>query len=249
MSSDYQKSVADYYDEEASTFEDRAGNNPVLSELRRQFREVVLAGEIDTILEIGYGPGLDMVWFAQREETSLVHGLDITPNFHSIVKSKSVKNTKLNPMLGPPEDILNHVPANSIDTIYIFFGALNPCSDLEQAVDKMQQALKPGGRIVATFVNKWYAFEILWNLLTLRPNKAFARLKKIWGGLIGVYPNSSSYNNSKNFESTEWAFKQVMQKEKFIDYAKIWTDFGVDFIGGCCGVNVDHIKELKKIIK
>ena len=84
MSSDYQKSVADYYDEEASTFEDRAGNNPVLSELRRQFREVVLAGEIDTILEIGYGPGLDMVWFAQREETSLVHGLDITPNFHSI---------------------------------------------------------------------------------------------------------------------------------------------------------------------
>ena len=41
-------------------------------------------------------------------------------------------------------------------------------------------------------------------------------------------------------------FKQVMQKEKFIDYAKTWTDFGVDFIGGCCGVNVDHIKELKK---
>ena len=74
-------------------------------------------------------------------------------------------------------------------------------------------------------------------------------LKKVWDGLIGVYPNSSSYNNSKNLESTEWAFKQVMQKEKFIDYAKIWTDFGVDFIGGCCGVNVDHIKELKKIIK
>ena len=74
-------------------------------------------------------------------------------------------------------------------------------------------------------------------------------LKKIWDGLIGVYPNSSSYNNSKNLESTEWAFKQVMQKEKFIDYAKTWTDSGVDFIGGCCGVNVDHIKELKKIIK
>ena len=26
------------------------------------------------------------------------------------------------------------------------------------------------------------------------------------------------------------AFKQVMQKEQFIDYAKTWTDFGVDFI-------------------
>ena len=50
----------------------------------------------------------------------------------------------------------------------------------------------------------------------------------------------------KILRSTEWAFKQVMQKEKFIDYAKTWTDFGVDFIGGCCGVNVDHIKELKR---
>ena len=52
-----------------------------------------------------------------------------------------------------------------------------------------------------------------------------------------------------NINSTEWAFEQVIHKEKFIDYAKSWNDFGVDFVGGCCGINVEHIKELAKIIK
>lgn len=181
-SADYHQSVADYYDQEASTFENRAETNPVLVELRQQFREVVLQGEVDTILEIGYGPGLDMIWFAEREETSLVQGLDITPNFHKIVQSKCKTNSKLNPMLGGPEDILDHVSAHSIDTIYIFFGALNTCNDIQLAVNKMQQALRPGGRIVATFVNKWYAFDIFWNLATFRPKKALARMRKVWGG-------------------------------------------------------------------
>ena len=31
--------------------------------------------------------------------------------------------------------------------------------ELEKAVFDMSKVLKPGGRIVATFVNKWYAFE------------------------------------------------------------------------------------------
>ena len=38
-------------------------------------------------------------------------------------------------------------------------------------------------------------------------------LKKVWGGLIGVYPNSSSYNNSKNLESTEWALNKSCKKK------------------------------------
>ena len=71
---------------------------------------------------------------------------------------------------------------NSIDTIYVFFGALNTCAELENAVSEMAKVLKPGGKIVATFVNKWYAFDIIWNVLMLRPKKAIARLKKIWGG-------------------------------------------------------------------
>ena len=56
--------------------------------------------------------------------------------------------------------------------------------ELENAVFDMSKVLKPGGRIVATFVNKWYAFDILWNMVMLRPKKAMSRLRKVWGGLL-----------------------------------------------------------------
>lgn len=196
---DYHQSVADYYDEEASSFENRADSNPVLVELRGQFRDIVLQGDVGTILEIGYGPGLDMVWFSDREETNIVHGLDITPNFYKIVQTKSEGNEKLNPILGSPADILNHLEPSSIDTIYIFFGALNTCGDLESAVEQMSLALKPGGRIIATFVNKWYVFDILWNLVTFRPTKAFSRLRKVWGG----------YSPTRHLKSTCYSARQI----------------------------------------
>lgn len=181
-SASYHKTVADYYDGEAYSFEERANQNPILKELRQQFRDVVVQGEIENLLEIGYGPGLDMVWFAELEDVERVNGLDITPNFQKIVAKKAKLRPKLNPLLGGPGSSSEHLEANSIDTIYVFFGALNTCSELESAIEDMSLVLKPGGRIVATFVNKWYAFEIIWNLLTLRPKKAFARLNKVWTG-------------------------------------------------------------------
>lgn len=178
----YHQSVADYYDEEAESFESRANNNHVLMTLRNVFRQKVLEGDVQDLLEIGYGPGLDMMWFADVKEVGSVNGLDITPEFHKIVSQKAQKASKMNPLLGGPEDSSKYLKPNSIDTIYVFFGALNTCGELEKAVSDMSKVLKPGGRIVATFVNKWYAFDVLWNILMLRPNKAISRLRKVWGG-------------------------------------------------------------------
>lgn len=181
-SKEYHKSVADYYDEEAESFETRANDNHVLMHLRDQFRKVVLQGEVHNLLEIGYGPGLDMVWFSKQEGVNTVTGLDITPEFHKIVGKKAQSISKMKPLLGGPEDVIDHIDENSVDTIYVFFGALNTCGELEKAIEELSKALKPNGRIVATFVNKWYAFDILWNALTLRPSKAISRLRKVWGG-------------------------------------------------------------------
>ena len=178
----YHQSVADYYDEEAESFESRANTNHVLMTLRNVFRQKVLEGGVQDLLEIGYGPGLDMVWFADIKEVESVIGLDITPEFHKIVVQKAEKSTKMNPLLGGPEDSTKHLELNSIDTIYVFFGALNTCGELEKAIFEMSKVIKPGGKIVATFVNKWYAFDVLWNILMLRPNKAINRLRKVRGG-------------------------------------------------------------------
>ena len=94
----YHKTVADYYDEEAESFEARANDNHVLKTLRGIFRTVVLDGDVENILEIGYGPGLDMVWFADSKRIKTVSGLDITPEFHKIVSSKAENIGKLNPV-------------------------------------------------------------------------------------------------------------------------------------------------------
>ena len=178
----YHQSVADYYDEEAESFESRANDNHILMTLRNIFRQKVLEGEARHLLEIGYGPGLDMVWFADIKEVEYVNGLDITPEFHKIVVQKAKKSTKMNPLLGGPVDSTKYFEPNSIDTIYVFFGALNTCSELEKAIHEMSKIIKPGGRIVSTFVNKWYTFDILWNVMMLRPNMATNRLRKVWGG-------------------------------------------------------------------
>jgi len=181
-SADYHQTVADYYDEEAASFEGRANDNHVLMQLRDAFRAVVLEGDTDVLLEIGYGPGLDMVWFAEENPERSVIGLDITPEFHAIVERKSMAYSNMKAHLGGPLEIPEHIPPASVDTVYVFFGALNTCAELDVAIERMTACLKPGGRVVATFVNKWYAFDLLWNFITLRPTKAVARLRKVWGG-------------------------------------------------------------------
>ena len=46
----YHQSVADYYDEEAESFESRANTNHVLMTLRNVFRQKVLEGEVQDLL-------------------------------------------------------------------------------------------------------------------------------------------------------------------------------------------------------
>ena len=137
----YHQSVADYYDEEAASFEERAHQNHVLATLRNRFREVVLDGNVGHLLEIGYGPGLDMVWFVKQPNVDKVSGLDITSEFFKIVKTKAESNPKMEPYLGGPEQALKSIGKESVDTVYVFFGALNTTADLERAVEGMAACL------------------------------------------------------------------------------------------------------------
>ena len=184
MNQRYNDVVADYYDFEADSFEKRAGENHVLMTLRDSFREITLSRNPRKMLEIGYGPGLDMTWFADRDEVEIVHGVDISPKFQSIVlrKSQERKDNKLFPRVGSAEEIRKIIGRSSVDTIFVYFGALNTVSDLGLVAKEFSKVLKPGGTATLTFVNRWYLFDILWNILLLRPKMAFARLKSGWSG-------------------------------------------------------------------
>ena len=180
----YHDEVAAYYDAEAEDFEARAGQNHVLEQLRQAFRNVTMAYDPKHVLEVGYGPGLDMVWFADQPGVETVYGLDVTPTFHRIVseKSEAREDDKLRPMLGSAEDAQKMMGGTKVDTAIVFFGALNTTADLENAAASIAGVLEPGGRAIITFVNRWYMFDVLWHLLTLRPRRAIARLRPVWGG-------------------------------------------------------------------
>ena len=180
----YHDEVAAYYDAEAEDFEARAGQNHVLEQLRQAFRDVTMSYGPRRMLEIGYGPGLDMEWFADQPNTTMVYGLDVTPSFHRIVtgKSESRGDGKIHALVGSAEDAAQKMEGKEVDTVFVFFGALNTTADLATAAESIANVLQPGGRAVLTFVNRWYAFDILWHVLTLRPRRAIARLRPVWGG-------------------------------------------------------------------
>lgn len=180
----YHDEVAAYYDAEADDFEARAGQNHVLEQLRQAFRDVTMSYGPRRMLEIGYGPGLDMEWFADQPNITTVYGLDVTPSFHRIVtgKSESRGDGKIHPLLGSAEDAAQKMEGKEVDTVFVFFGALNTTADLATAAESIANVLQPEGRVVLTFVNRWYAFDILWNVMTLRLRRAFARLRPVWGG-------------------------------------------------------------------
>ncbi len=184
MESDYNEIVAEYYDFEADSFERRAGENHVLMTLRNDFREFTLSRRPKKMLEVGYGPGLDMTWFADRDDIEIVHGVDISPEFQRIVENKARQrgDGKILPNLGSAEDIVEIVGESTVDTVYVYFGALNTAKDLESVASAISKVLKPGGSAILTFVNRWYLFEIFWNILLLRPRRAFSRLRPVWNG-------------------------------------------------------------------
>ena len=185
MSGDaYHEEVAAYYDAEAEDFESRAGQNHVLEQLRQAFRDLTMTYAPRSMLELGYGPGLDMVWFADQAGVEVVHGLDVTPSFHRIVsdKAKARQDGMLRPMLGSAEEAKVLMAEERVDTVFVFFGALNTTADLNVAAKAIADVLEPGGRAVLTFVNRWYLFDVLWNLALLRPRRAVARLRPVWGG-------------------------------------------------------------------
>ena len=160
----YHDQVAEYYDEEAYDFEKRAGQNHILESLRQTFRDITMTYQPKKMLELGYGPGLDMEWFANQKVVEIIHGIDLTPSFYQIVKQKADfrGDGKIVPHLGTAEDASKLLGTTLVDTVIVYFGALNTTDNLDNAAKAITNVLQPGGRAVLTFVNRWYMFDVLW---------------------------------------------------------------------------------------
>ncbi|MEY2964045.1 MAG: hypothetical protein RL754_1306 [Bacteroidota bacterium] len=180
----YYDEVGTYYDKDAEDFERRYWQNDALQRIRQSFREHVRKYHMESALEVGFGPGFDLVHFAQTFPETRWDGIDISSEMFRIAQEKidegGLRNARV--AQGSVEHLEDQFPGASYDMIYVFFGALNTVDDLELAMEKLEAKLRPGGRMILTFVNKWYAGGMLIELLKGKPKRAFARLKKVWGG-------------------------------------------------------------------
>jgi S-methylmethionine-dependent homocysteine/selenocysteine methylase len=66
-------------------------------------------------------------------------------------------------------------------------------------------------------------------------------LQANWSGLIGVYAHSGS------FVAPNWVFNDIISPEDYASAAAPWLKRGVQVIGGCCGIGVEHIQLLENI--
>lgn len=65
---------------------------------------------------------------------------------------------------------------------------------------------------------------------------------KHWSGPVGVYAHSATWiDNVTQFEGT-------IPPNAYAGEARTWLDRGVQVIGGCCGLGVEHIKALRPLV-
>ena len=67
-------------------------------------------------------------------------------------------------------------------------------------------------------------------------------LKANWVGPVGVYAHSG------RFVEPNWIFNDVISPEDYASAADSWLQQGVQILGGCCGIGLEHIKHLKPLI-
>ena len=67
-------------------------------------------------------------------------------------------------------------------------------------------------------------------------------LQANWSGPIGVYAHSGM------FVAPHWIFEDTISPEEYASAAAQWVNRGVQVIGGCCGIGVEHIRLLKNIV-
>ncbi len=68
-----------------------------------------------------------------------------------------------------------------------------------------------------------------------------AMVRKKFAGPIGVYPDSGY------FEMPDWNFTEVIPANKLENFYKTWINDGVQLIGGCCGLTIEHIDAANRV--
>lgn len=170
-----------YYDAFAETAEARYGSNHVLVRVREAFRRAVEPFPAVSVLDLGCGTGTDLDWFGARYPKRTYTGIDVSPRMVQLARERlAPRGVRI--ARGCTEDLPRVFPGEQFDLVYSFFGPLNTEPNLARAVAALAHAVKEGGVLVLTFVNRMYLADAVWHLLRGRPGRAAARFTNRWRG-------------------------------------------------------------------
>jgi S-methylmethionine-dependent homocysteine/selenocysteine methylase len=74
------------------------------------------------------------------------------------------------------------------------------------------------------------------NVNTIAPT--IELLKRRWSGPLMVYPDSGY------FKMPHWQFVDIIPVDDFVAFSRKWIEAGVQVVGGCCGLGIEHIEAL-----
>jgi SAM-dependent methyltransferase len=179
---------SDAFGRAAPLYDQDEAVNPVVRWARRRSLTVLDAAfhPGDRVLEIGCGTGIEAVHLARR-------GVKVVATDPSEGMIQTLK-AKLQPG-GPAESVADNIEPvilsardlgrlverygpSYFDGAYSSFGPLNCEPDLEPVALALARLIKPGGKVVASLLNRYSLWETAWYLRARQPQLAFRR----WGG-------------------------------------------------------------------
>ncbi len=139
--------------------------------------------DIQQILEVNCGTGVDACWFAQQGKTVLAS--DISPQMISTAEQNKQQldgdlQSKLEFKVRSADQIEGLTPPGSVDLVFSNFGGLN-CLSPNQFRFFFPQAnklLRPGGYLALVIMGRFCWWESLYFLTKLRLKKVFRRLNR-----------------------------------------------------------------------
>jgi len=218
---DYYRRVADYYDEEAAVFEQHYRNNAILQRIRIDFRDITERYPFDSALEIGCGPGIDLAYWAERFPQRTFLGIDVSPAMVQQARAKIAGLANVTASSGTLWS-LSEQSSGRFDLIYCYFGALNTEPDLAATARLLASLLNANGTMVLTFVNRWYLFDIIWNLLRLRWRRAFARPLDTWRGYAPDRPLPSFCHSAREIQKAFHPYFELKKRKGYSIVFPAW---------------------------
>jgi len=144
-------------------------------EVWRQLDRVFHPGQ--RILELNCGTGLDAMHLAKRGVRVLA--CDISPRMIDLANRRMTSSSfrsRVELRVLPIQDL--HVLGDElVDGTFSNFSGLNCVQDLSLVSENLARILRPGSRLLACMIGRFYAWEIVWYLAQANPKKAFRRLQ------------------------------------------------------------------------